>query len=89
MSMYTSPIMLSWTTQLELTLEMPGVDTSPLDIEPTGVSWATFTTSGVSRQAITLAKPQGGVGAASMPMLLLVGKMLVAMGLLVSRMVGL
>ena len=41
---------------------MPGVITSPMDIVPTGISWPTFMTSGVFRQAITLAKPQGRVG---------------------------
>ena len=61
-SMYSSPIMLSWTTWLELTLEMLGVDTSPMDKEPTGISRPTSMTSGVFRQAITLVKPQGGVG---------------------------
>ena len=61
-SMYTSPIVSSWTTWLEFTLEMPGVDTSPMDIEPTGVSWPTSMTSGVFRQAITLVKPWGRVG---------------------------
>ena len=61
-SMYTSPIVSSWTTWLELTLEMPGVDTSPMDIEPTGISWPTSMTSGVFRQAVTLVKPWGGVG---------------------------
>ena len=61
-SMYTSPIMSSWTTQLELTLEMPGVNTSLMDIEPTGISRPTSTTSGVFRQAVTLVKPWGRVG---------------------------
>ena len=62
MSMYTSPIVLSLTTWLELTLEMPGVVTSPMDIVPTGISQPTSTTSGVFRQAITPAKPWGRVG---------------------------
>ena len=61
-SMYTSPIMSSLTTQLELTLEMPGVNTSPMDIEPMGISRLTSTTSGVLRQAVTPAKPWGRVG---------------------------
>ena len=60
--MYTSPIVSSLTTQLELTLEMPGVITSPMDIVPTGISWPISMTSGVFRQAVTLAKPRGGVG---------------------------
>ena len=62
MSMYTSPVMSSLTTWLELTLEMLGFDTNPMDIEPTGISRPTSTTSGVFRQAVTLVKPWGGVG---------------------------
>ena len=54
--------MLSLTMQLELTLEMPGVDTSPIDMAPMGISQPTSMTSGVFRQAITLAKPWGRVG---------------------------
>ena len=54
--------MSSLTTWLELTLEMPGVVNSPMDIVPTGISWPTSMTSGVFRQAVTLAKPQGRVG---------------------------
>ena len=61
-SMYTSPIVLSLTTWLELTLEMPGVIISPMDIVSMGVSWPTSTTSDVFRQVITLAKPPGRVG---------------------------
>ena len=61
-SMYTSPIVSSLTTRLELTLEMPGVITSPMDIVPTGVSQPTSMTSGVFRQAVTPAEPWGGVG---------------------------
>ena len=61
-SMYTSPIVLSLTTWLELTLEMPGVITSPMDIVPMGISQPISKTSGVFRQAITPVKPQGGVG---------------------------
>ena len=60
-SMYTSPIVSSWTKWLELILEMPGVDTSTMDIEPTSVSWPTSMTSGVLRQAVTPVKPRGGV----------------------------
>ena len=54
--------MSSLTMQLELPLEMHGVDTSLMDMEPMGVSQPTSTTSGVFRQAVTLAKPQGRVG---------------------------
>ena len=62
MSMYTSPIVSSLTTWHELTLEMPRVVTSHMDIVPTGISRPISATSGVFRQAITLAKLQGGVG---------------------------
>ena len=41
---------------------MPGVNTSPMDIEPMGISWPTSMTSGVFRQAFTPVKPQDGVG---------------------------
>ena len=61
-SMYTSPDVLSLTIQLELTLEMLGAITSPIDIVPMGISWPTSTTSGAFRQAIILAKPWGRVG---------------------------
>ena len=61
-SMYTSPVMLSLITWLELTLIMPGVNTSPMDTMPTGISWLISMTSGILRQAVTLAKPQGRVG---------------------------
>ena len=61
-SMYTSPIVSSLTTWLELTLEMLGVITSPMDIVPTGISQPISMTSGVFRQAVTLAKPRGRVG---------------------------
>ena len=36
-SRYASPVVLSFTTQLELTLERLGFDTIPMDIVPTGV----------------------------------------------------
>ena len=61
-STYTSPVVSSLTMWLELTLEMPGVVTNPMDIVPMGISQPTSTTSGVFRHAITLAKPWGGVG---------------------------
>ena len=61
-SMYISPVVSSLTTWLELTLEMPGVVTSPMDIVPMGISQPTSTTSGVFRQAIIPAKPRGRVG---------------------------
>ena len=60
-SRYTSPMMSSFTTWLELMLERPGLDTIPMDIVPMGVSQSTSTGSGVLKQAATPAKPQGGV----------------------------
>ena len=64
-SMYTSPIMSSLTTWLELTLKMLGVATSPMDIGPMGIYQPTSTSSGVFKQAATLANPQGRVGSCS------------------------
>ena len=61
-SRYTSPVVSSFTTWLELTLERPGLNTIPMDIVPTGISWSTFTSSRVLKQATTLVKPQGSVG---------------------------
>ena len=61
-SRYTSPVVSSFTTQLELTLERLGFNTIPMDIVPTGVSQSTSTSSRVLKQATTLAKPRGGVG---------------------------
>ena len=61
-SMYTSPVVSSLTMQLELTLEMLGVVTNPMDIVSTGVSQPTSTTSGVFRHAVMPAKPWGRVG---------------------------
>ena len=60
-SRYTSPVVLSFTTRLELTLERPGLDTIPMDIVPTGISWSTSTSSRVLKQVTTPAKPRGGV----------------------------
>ena len=61
-STYTSPVVLSLTMWLELTLKMLGVVTNPMDIVPMGISWPTSTTPGVFRHAITLVKPWGRVG---------------------------
>ena len=61
-SRYTSPMVSSVTTRLELTLERLGLNTIPMDIVPTGISWSTSTSSRVLKQATTLAKPWGGVG---------------------------
>ena len=44
-------------------LDMPGSDmTVPMVTTLVGVSWSTSTSSGVLKQAVTLAKPHGGVG---------------------------
>ena len=61
-SRYTSPMVSSFTTQLELMLERLGLATIPMDIVPTGISWSTSTSSGVLKQANTPAKPRGSVG---------------------------
>ena len=61
-SMYTSPVVSSLTTQLELTLEMLGVVTSPMDIVPTGISQPISTTSGVSGRPLLQQSLGGGVG---------------------------
>ena len=88
-SMYTSPIVSSLTMQLKLRLEMPGVDTSPMDIEPTGISQPTSTNSGVFRQAVTLAKPWGRVGSHLNAKALAGGEMPAVMGPSISIVVGL
>ena len=61
-SRYTSPVVSSFTTWLELMLERLGFDTNPMDIGPTGIPWSTSTYSGVFKQVTTPAKPRGGVG---------------------------
>ena len=61
-SRYTSPVVLSFTAWLELTLERLGLDTIPMDIVPTGISWSTSTSSRVLKQVTTPMKPQGSVG---------------------------
>ena len=61
-SRYTSPVVSSFTTQLELMLERPGLNTIPMDIVPTGISQSISTSSRVLKQVTTPAKPQGGVG---------------------------
>ena len=58
----TSPVVSSFTTRLELMLERPGLDTIPMDIVPTGISWSTSSSSGVLKQAVTPVKPWGSVG---------------------------
>ena len=90
-SMYTSPIVSSLTTWLELTLEMPGVDYQPYRHSVHRcISQPTSMTSGVFRQAITPVQSLRAEWAAPlMPMLLLVGEMPMAMGPSISRVVGL
>ena len=61
-SRYTSPVVSSFTTQLELMLKRLGFDTIPMDIGPTDIPWSTSTSSGVFKQATTPAKPWGGCG---------------------------
>ena len=61
-SRYTNPMVLSFTTRLELMLERLGLNTIPMDIVPTGISQSTSTSSGVLEQVTTPAKPWGGVG---------------------------
>ena len=61
-STYVMPVILSFTMQLELTLEIPGVTTSLMGMSPMGVSRSTSTSSGVHKQAITPEKPCGRVG---------------------------
>ena len=61
-SRYTSPLVLSFTTRLQLMLKRPRLDTIPMDIVPTGISQSTSTSSRVLKQATTLAKLRGSVG---------------------------
>ena len=61
-STYIRPIALPVTTQLELTLDIPSIATSPIDRVPTGASWSTSMSSDIFKQAITPVKPHGGVG---------------------------
>ena len=61
-SRYTSPVVSSFTTQLEVTLERPGLNTITMDIVPTGISQSTSISSGVLKQATTPSKPRGSVG---------------------------
>ena len=54
--------MSSFITLDELTLEMPGVATNPIDIGPTGISLSISMNSGALRQDVTSVNPLGGVG---------------------------
>ena len=61
-SRYISPVVASVITQLELTLDSPGIVTSPIDRVPTGSSCSISMSSSAFKQAATSAKPRGGVG---------------------------
>ena len=61
-SIYVMPVISSLTMQLELTLEIPGVVTSLMDIAPMGALRSTSMSSGVCKQAVTAEKPCGRVG---------------------------
>ena len=54
--------MLSFITLVELTLEIPGVATSPIEIGLTGISLSISMNSGALRQDVTSVNPLGGVG---------------------------
>ena len=87
-SRYTNPRVLSFTTRLELMLERLWLDTIPMDIVPTGISRSTSTSSGVLKQATTLAKPWGGVGGLTKASVLAVGRDFGGDGALGDWMVG-
>ena len=78
-SRYTSPVVSSFTTWLELMLERLGFDTIPMDIGPIGIPWSTSTSSGVFKQVTTLAKPWGSVGSLNSANVLASKETLVAM----------
>ena len=56
-STYVTPVALSLTMQLVLTVEILGATTTPMGMVPRGSSRATSTSSGICRQAVTPAKP--------------------------------
>ena len=60
-STYVMPVVLSFITQLELILDIPGA--SPIDMAPMG-------TSGIFKQAVTPSKPHGRVEGFTVPPLL-------------------
>ena len=62
MSMYVTPVASSLIMWLMLMVEILGVATSPMGMVPRGALRATSSSSGVCGQAITPAKPHGGVG---------------------------
>ena len=61
-SRYTSPVSLSFTTQLREMLDILGFNTIPMAIVLTGMFWSTSTSSEVLKQAATPVKLQGSVG---------------------------
>ena len=61
-SRYVTPLPSSFTMQLALILEIPGVVTSPMGMVPMGASRSTSTSSGIHKQAVTPKKPCSGVG---------------------------
>ena len=61
-SRYVTPVTSSFTMQLALILEIPGVTTSPMGMVPMGASRSTSTSSGICKQAVTPKKPCGRVG---------------------------
>ena len=61
-STYVMPVTSSFMLLLVLTLEIPGVTTSPMGMVPMGASRSTSTSSGICKQAVTLEKPCSRVG---------------------------
>ena len=59
--MYVTPVASSLTMWLVLMVKILGVTTTPMDMVTRGTSEATSNSSGVCRQAVTSAKPCGGV----------------------------
>ena len=59
---HVTPVTLSLTMRLVLTLEIPGVTTSPMGMVPMGTSRSTSTSSGICKQAVTPEKPCSRVG---------------------------
>ena len=72
MSIYVTPVTSSLMIQLVLMVEILGVTTTPKDMVPWDVSEAISKGLGIQRQAVTPAKPHGGVNGhmtANMPVL--------------------
>ena len=87
-SRYTSPVVPFFTTQLELTLKRPGLDTIPMDVVPMGIYQSTSTSSSVFKQAATWKSHEVVWAALLMPVLWLAGETLVVMEPLGGWMVG-